>query len=29
VSETAEGLKISRKNLWEKMRRLNIESRHD
>jgi len=29
VSETAEGLKISRKNLWEKMRKLNIDSRHD
>jgi DNA-binding NtrC family response regulator len=28
VSETAEGLKISRKNLWEKMRKLNIETRH-
>jgi len=26
---TAEGLKISRKNLWEKMRKLNIDSRHD
>jgi DNA-binding NtrC family response regulator len=29
VSETAEGLKISRKNLWEKMRKLNIESRQE
>ena len=29
VSETAEGLKISRKNLWEKMRKLNIDRRHD
>ena len=29
VTETAEGLKITRKNLWEKMRKLNIDSRHD